>query len=346
MSAITASLGHSFCSIPKHDVTLELQHHLRDFFSLSGINARVTQAWGCKPGQRALQAAGSSHPGPLQKVCGWGKGPILAWSLTSLLLQGLFRIFSSRTKCQQPGTQLMFSLTSLPCLQCAAASQGWLPLRHFALQSSQRGTQHKCWLPCKAERQLLGSCVLVQPGTPEDCHPAWHKQSRGSAITVNSIRCTPSAIHSCQAPLKALTSLQRVLSFCKTEALAKEQVTHPIPCALSLRHGAQTLLAPQESFGRITHWAIPHSQRSKHLWGPHTDFSDQLLRWTVNSSEPSQAGNQVHPHIAPLGQMGTSPRRHPAAPGSPGWDGDEHKQLRLWVALGTHRTGLRAGKQH
>lgn len=157
VSAITASLGHSFCSIPKHDVTLELQHHLRDFFPLSGINARVTQAWGCTPGQ----VAGSSHPGHLQNVRGWGKGPILAWSLTSLLPQGLFRIFSSRTKCQQPGSQLMFSLTSLPCLQRAAASQGSLPLRHFALQSSQRGTQHKCWLPCKAERQLLGSRVLV-----------------------------------------------------------------------------------------------------------------------------------------------------------------------------------------
>lgn len=36
VSALTASLGHSFCSIPKHDVTLELQHNLREFFPFLG----------------------------------------------------------------------------------------------------------------------------------------------------------------------------------------------------------------------------------------------------------------------------------------------------------------------
>lgn len=79
--------------------------------------------------------------------------------------------------------ELMFSLTSLWCLQRAAASQGSLPLRHFAPQSSQRATEQQGYssssapvlLPCKAERQLLGSQVLVQPGTLGYWHPRWGK---------------------------------------------------------------------------------------------------------------------------------------------------------------------------
>lgn len=135
-------------------------------FSLSRTKDQVAQAWECTSGQRALQAAGSSHPGPLQKGCGWGKGPILAWSLTSLLPQGLFRIFSSRTKCQQPGTQLMFSLTSLPCLQRAAASQGSLALRHFALQSSQRPTEQRGYSSSSAPVLAFLQSWEAAPGVP------------------------------------------------------------------------------------------------------------------------------------------------------------------------------------
>lgn len=205
--------------------------------------------------------------------------------------------------------------------------------------------QHQYWLSCKAERQLLGSQVLVQPGTPGYWHPTWDKAVKRLSQHLKSIRCTTSAIHSCQTPRKALTSLQRVLSCCKTEALAKEQVTHS--CALSLRHGSTNPPGITGTFWQdhtLGYSTFPKEQAP--LGTTHTDFSDRLQRWTMNSSEPSRAGNQVHPHIAPPGWMGTSPPRHPAAPGSPGWDGDEHKQLRLWVALGTLRTGFRACKQH
>lgn len=108
-------------------------------------------------GQRALEAAGSSHTGPLQKGCGWGRDPILAQSFTSLLPQGLVRIFSSRTRCRKPGTELMFSLTSLSCLQLAAASQGSLALRNFALQIYQRTTELLLSTSAGSPAKLRGS---------------------------------------------------------------------------------------------------------------------------------------------------------------------------------------------
>lgn len=142
--------------------------------------------------------------------------------------------------------ELMFSLISLWCLQRAAASQGSLPLRHFARQSSQTATEQRGYssssalvlLPCKAERQLLGSQVLVQPGTLGYWHPRLDKAvkrlSQHHELHQMHQVChpqLPNFMKSSNLPSKSTFLLQ-------TQVLAKEQVIHSIPCALSFRHGS------------------------------------------------------------------------------------------------------------